>query len=153
ETALQCERELGLDAWSRECPPVEGIGLTVARLGDGHGTGQPAPVRKAFEWHARLDAPARSVDQRLKIPAWIDAFEQRGGRLVIVEAGLDELEQCARTHDLTIVASGKGALGRLFKRDAARSPFDAPQRALALTYVTGMRPVHPLPRVCFNLIP
>ncbi len=52
-----------------------------------------------------------------------------------------------------IVASGKGEISRLFERDAARSPFDQPARALALTYVTGMTPYAPFPRVSFNIVP
>ncbi|REM31795.1 flavin reductase, partial [Mycobacterium tuberculosis] len=32
-------------------------------------------------------------------------------------------------------------------------PYDQPQRALALTYVKGMKPTRPHARVCFNLIP
>ena len=143
ETALQTERELALDWWAGECPPVEGIGMVV-RSPEG---------RKAIEWSARLDGPAQSVDQRLKIPAWMAEFEKRGGRLVIQDVGLAELEACAAEHELVIVASGKGEISQLFERDAQRSPFEQPQRALALTYVRGMKPAQPYSRVCFNLIP
>ena len=52
-----------------------------------------------------------------------------------------------------LVAAGKGDIARLFERDPARSPYDAPQRALALTYVTGMTPRPEYSAVCFNLIP
>ncbi len=41
----------------------------------------------------------------------------------------------------------------MFERDAARSPFDKPQRALALTYVHGMTPRPDHSAVNFNLIP
>ena len=56
-SALQTERALGLDHWSESCPPVEGISLVLA---DG-------AAGKEVEWAARLDAPARSVDQRVKV--------------------------------------------------------------------------------------
>jgi hypothetical protein len=105
-----------------------------------------------MDWSARLDHFAQSVDQRLKIPRWMDLFEQRGGHLRIKAADIAELEICARTHDLLIVASGKGAIGGLFERDATRSPFDRPQRVLALTYVRKMRPRGSFSAVCFNLI-
>lgn len=143
--ALQHERDLGLDFWSEFCPPVEGISFAVPHPG---GTGE-----KAVDWAARLDRPALSVDQRVKIPRWLEVFEAAGGELVIGEAGLAELEACAAEDDLVLVASGKGEIGRLFERDAGRSAFDRPQRALALTYVRGMapRPVHSA--VNFNLIP
>ena len=143
ETALQTERELGLDGWADECPAIEGIGIAVRNPEGG----------KAIEWRARLDGPAQSVDQRLKIPAWMAEFEKRGGQLVLKDVDLDDLETCAQTHDLVVVASGKGEISKLFERDEARSPCDQPQRALALTYVKGMKPAEPYARVCFNLIP
>jgi hypothetical protein len=52
-----------------------------------------------------------------------------------------------------IVAAGKGEIVPLFERDAPRSPYDQPMRALALTYVTGMTPRPEYSAVCFNLIP
>lgn len=144
-TALAIEHDFGLDAWARACPPVEGIGLTVPHPGQ--------PGAKLIDWAARLDRPAQAVDQRLKMPAWIERFRQGPGRFVLQDVGIAELEELAATHDLTVVAAGKGEVTRLFERDAARSPYEQPQRALALTYVKGMTPRTPFSRVCFNLIP
>ncbi len=144
-TALQIERDLGLDHWAKQCPTVDGIGLSVP-----HPEQQGA---KAIDWAARLHSSAQSVDQRVKIPAWMAQFERQGGELVFKDAGIDELEACTRSHDLTLVASGKGEISKLFARDVHKSRFDAPQRALALTYVKGMRPAEPFSRVSFNLIP
>ena len=143
ENALQAERALGLDLWTEECPEVEGIALAVA---------SPEHT-KAIDWAARLDWPAQSVDQRVKVPAWMDKFAAGGGELLLREAGIDDLEELGRTHDLVIVATGRGALGNLFARDAEKSPYDAPQRALALTYVNGLRPRDAFSAVCFNIIP
>ena len=42
---------------------------------------------------------------------------------------------------------------KLFERDADRSQFDKPQRALALTYVNGLTPREDHSAVSFNLIP
>src|SRR5438270_1440684 len=143
DSALEIERSLNLNFWEEQCPKVEGIGLTVA---DGVGG-------KAIDWAARLDNYAQSVDQRLKIPRWLQEFESRGGVLRIKAAQTEDIAACARDHDLVIVASGKGALGQLFERDAARSPFSQAQRVLALTYVQGMCPRELFPAVCFNVIP
>ena len=143
DSALEVERELGLNYWEQECPRVEGIGFCVPDAVGG----------KTIDWAARLDNYAQSVDQRLKIPRWLNEFESRGGTLRIKAAAVSDIEACIKDHDLVIVASGKGALGQLFERDAERSPYVEPKRVLALTYVEGMRPREPYPAVCFNLIP
>ncbi|UGS36032.1 styrene monooxygenase/indole monooxygenase family protein [Capillimicrobium parvum] len=143
DRALQTERNLGLNLWDDECPPVEGIGLVV--VGPEGST--------VIDWAARLTAPAQSVDQRVKIPAWMDLLTQRGGELRHADAGVAELDDLARSHDLVVVASGKGEIGRLFGRDEERSPYGEPQRALALTYVEGYRDRDDFPAVTFNLIP
>ena len=128
DSALETERDLGLNYWEEECPKVEGISFAV-----------PDPVGgKIMDWAARLDNFAQSVDQRLKIPRWMAEFQKRGGKLQIEAADIDDLERCARSHDLVIVASGKGTITQLLQRDANRSPFSEPQRSLALTYVRNM---------------
>lgn len=141
--ALAREHALGLNFWEAECPPVEGIAFTVP---DGSGG-------KAFSWASRLDLPAQSVDQRVKMPRWIAEFERRGGKFVITEATVGNLEDYTREGDLVIVAAGKGDIAGLFAKDDARSPHQAPQRALALTYVNGLEPRPDHSAVSFNLIP
>ena len=144
DAALQHERDLGINYWDDECPPIEGISLVVPAP-DGSG--------KAIDWASRLDGPAQSVDQRLKMPRWFEELEQQGGEIVIQDAGLEDLERYAGENDLVVVASGKGDVAQLFERDPERSPYDAPMRALALTYATGMTPRPEYSAVCFNLIP
>src|SRR5437588_3681094 len=56
DSALASERALGLDFWARECPPVEAVAFASAG---------------GVAWEARLDAPAQSVDQRLKLSVWL----------------------------------------------------------------------------------
>ena len=70
----------------------------------------------------------------------MEALERQGAKLVFHDATIPDLEGYARDHDLVIVAAGKGEVAQLFERDPSRSPYSAPQRALALTYVTGMTP-------------
>ncbi|MEU1180150.1 styrene monooxygenase/indole monooxygenase family protein [Streptomyces sp. NPDC005820] len=126
DTGLRTERALGLDDWQGECPQISGIAVSL--------------VGEDVSWSASLDAPAQSVDQRVKCAAWMERYEQSGGRLVVRAATAADLEEYARTHDLVVVATGKGELGRIFPRDPERSPYDRPHRALALTYVTGALP-------------
>jgi len=145
DQALQNERDLGLNFWDSECPTVDSINFVVPAP-DGSGN-------KAIDWNGKLDKPAQSVDQRVKIPAWMAEFEKRGGQMTIADAGIDDLERHAKASDLVIVAAGKGDIAKLFERDAKKSPYDKPQRALALTYVTGMTPRPDHSAVNFNLIP
>lgn len=143
--SLQIERDIGLNQWETVCPPVEGISLTVPH--------PEQPGARLIDWGHRLDAIGQSVDQRVKMPAWLELFEQRGGKLILQDAGVAELEALASTHDLVVLAAGKGEVVKLFERDAARSRFDSPQRALALTYVHGLAESPEYSRVAFNLIP
>jgi hypothetical protein len=83
----------------------------------------------------------------------MEEVERRGGKLEIRAVGVDELDQLAAAHDLVVVASGKGEIGRLFERDAERSELDRPMRALALAYVTGMKPREDFTAVTFSLVP
>jgi hypothetical protein len=140
--SLQSERDLGLNNWEKDCPYTDGLGVTIAGPDGG----------KAVTWVYTLDKPGQAVDQRVKYPGWMKTFTERGGELVIHEAGIADLENYARGSDLVILAGGKGDIVKLFERDAERSPFDKPQRALALTYVTGLTPYSPT-RVAFNIAP
>jgi flavin-dependent dehydrogenase len=145
DKALQNERELKLNFWDDVCPTVDSINFTVPAP-DGSGG-------KAINWNGRLDKPAQSVDQRLKFPRWMEEFERRGGRIVIKDAHALEMDCRAKNFDLVLVATGKGDLSKVFERDTAKSPFAKPQRALALTYVHGLKPRDDHSAVNFNLIP
>ena len=145
DQALQNERDLGINFWEAECATVDSISFTVPSP-EGNGA-------KAIDWNGKLDKTAQSVDQRVKIPHWMKEFTRQGGEMVVHDASIEDLETYAKQSDLVIVAAGKGDIAKMFERDASRSPFDKPQRALALTYVKGMekRPDHSA--VNFNLIP
>ncbi|MEV0849225.1 styrene monooxygenase/indole monooxygenase family protein [Streptomyces sp. NPDC049954] len=145
-TALQHERDLQLNFWESQAPRIEGLGVSVA-----------APdSSRAVDWVGRLDGYAQSVDQRVKMAGWMETFAQRGGQLVIHGAAVSDLDYFARTYDLVLVSAGKGELVSMFERDASRSPYEAPQRALAVAYVHGLgpRPEHPeFDAVRCNLVP
>ncbi|MEV1037728.1 MULTISPECIES: styrene monooxygenase/indole monooxygenase family protein [unclassified Streptomyces] len=145
-TALQHERDYQLNFWESQAPRIEGLGISVA-----------APdSSRAVDWVGRLNGFAQSVDQRVKMAGWMETFAQRGGQLVIHGAAVSDLDYFSRTYDLVMVSAGKGELVSMFGRDASRSPFDAPQRALAVAYVHGMgpRPEHPdFDAVRCNLVP
>jgi hypothetical protein len=87
---------------------------------------------------APLDAYAQSVDQRIKMAGWLEAFENRGGNVVIHGVTTADLDGLTKLYDLVIVAAGRGELVELFDRDPERSPYTTPQRSLSVVYVHGM---------------
>ncbi|BBB00040.1 putative oxygenase subunit [Actinacidiphila reveromycinica] len=144
--ALAHERDLGIDFWRRQAPDVDGLGVSVAAPDGG----------RVIDWLGRLDGTAQSVDQRVKMAGWLETFAERGGRVVVHAAAVSDLDYFARAYDLVLVAAGRGDLVSMFARDAGRSPFAEPQRALAACYVHGLgpRPEHPdLRAVRCNLVP
>ncbi len=142
---LRLERERGINQWERQTPRIEAIKVTVG--------GPPGNVALSFT--GPLDEYAQSVDQRVKMSGWLELFESRGGKVIYHGAMTSDLEGLTAQYELTIVAAGKGELVELFDRDPSRSPFDRPQRSLAVVYVHGMepRPDYPEPTVGINVTP
>lgn len=146
DNALGTERAYGLDQWSAEVPAITGLHLSLAA----------PPGQRAMHFGGTLDAPAQSVDQRIKMAAWLDLFAERGGTVIyqgVTTADLDGLTALNR-YDLTVVAAGKGELAALFDRDPSRSPYQEPQRGLSVAYVHGLADDPEFPgTVGFNATP
>ncbi|MFF8454687.1 styrene monooxygenase/indole monooxygenase family protein [Streptomyces albidoflavus] len=145
-TALQHERDIQANFWESQAPKIKGLGVSVAG----------PDSSRAVDWVGMLDGHAQSVDQRVKMAGWMETFAERGGQVVIHGAAVSDLDYFARTYDLVMVSAGKGELVSMFERDASRSPFTTPQRALSVAYVHGMgpRPEHPdFDAVRCNLVP
>jgi hypothetical protein len=145
-TALGHERDLGLDFWADQAPDVDGVGVSVTAP-DGS---------RAIDWLGRLERPAQSVDQRVKMSGWLETFAERGGQVVVHAVAVSDLDYFARLYDLVLVAAGRGEIVSMFRRDTARSPYGAAQRALAVAYVHGLgpRPEHPDVRALrCNMVP
>jgi hypothetical protein len=130
-TARSEERAMGLDLWDSAAPAIHGMRIQVAAP-DGSGA-------KAIGFEGRLAAPAQSVDQRIKFPKWMEIVGELGGAVEIVDAGISQLDRYTQDSDLVVIASGKGDIARLFERDAARSPYTQPMRALSVVYVHGFK--------------
>ncbi|GAA2810402.1 MULTISPECIES: hypothetical protein [Kitasatospora] len=103
-TALGHERALGLDRWADEAPQIAALGMSVGGPGG----------ERLLDWVGRLDGSAQSVDQRAKMPAWLETFADRGGRVLVGAATVAELDRLSPSYDLVLVASGRGALAELF---------------------------------------
>lgn len=127
-TALDAEAQMGTALTeyyeSGAVPAITSIQLRV-------------DAEEPIEWAAPLDGPARSIDQRIKSALWIETFVAAGGDFRIEKVTPRMLEELARDYELVIVSTGKGEIGQIFPRDKAKSPFDRPQRVLALNYVTS----------------
>jgi 2-polyprenyl-6-methoxyphenol hydroxylase-like FAD-dependent oxidoreductase len=142
-SALATERALGIDLWQEECPQIEGMAFAVSN---------PAGPGLLVDWEQRLDQAAQSVDQRVKFPAWMELLERRGGHIEIAQAGVPDLERYCDAHDLVIVAAGRD-MSSLFPRVPQRSPFEKPQKLVAIVAVTGVAPRPEWDGICFSIVP
>lgn len=125
DMALQFEYELGLKSWENDAPWGEGAHITMC----------PVPGNRMLTLAGRVRRPFLGIDLRLQSHAWMNELVNRGGRIVIEAVTVERLEQIAAEHDLTVVATGRADLCRIFERDAARSVYDKPQRHLAMVCI------------------
>ncbi|MET9359703.1 styrene monooxygenase/indole monooxygenase family protein [Streptomyces sp. NPDC006632] len=128
--ALALEHAAGLDLWGAQAPAMTGL-----EMNHWDPAGHELRVRR---FTTSYDTEARSVDQRLKLSAWLELFASRGGRVEHRAVEAADVAGIAARHDLTVVAAGRGTLSSLFGRDARRSVYDRPQRTLAAFYASGV---------------
>ncbi|MBE3014791.1 NAD(P)-binding protein [Microbispora sp. NEAU-D428] len=93
-----------------------------------------------LEFRGMLDDPFHAVDFRLLLPAFLDDFTTRGGRLVVTGSspGTADIDTWSENHELIVVAAGRRSVAELFPRDERRSPYDRPQRRLLSGLYTGI---------------
>jgi hypothetical protein len=126
--ALDRERDVRLNLWDSLATPIGGIGFNLS----------PAPGASAFSFSGAWARPGNSVDQRVKMPTWIELFEQRGGRVIYHSVMTSDLAGLVPLYDLTILAAGKGEIAELFDRDAEKLFYTRPARNLAAIYANGV---------------
>ncbi|HVV67484.1 MAG TPA: styrene monooxygenase/indole monooxygenase family protein [Gammaproteobacteria bacterium] len=143
-SALAFEKALQLNFWDTLAPKNQAF--TFSKI-------DAKTSERMIYWQGVTDQPHQSVDQRLKFSQWMNYFEEIGGNLYIQELGLDNINQIAAEHELTIIASGKGSISQLFSKDSSRCHFDEPQRVLCCLYMHKTKPAEGLPGVRANLIP
>ena len=127
ELALSYERELGLNFWDGQAPEGEGVFLTFC----------PTLHKPLVTLLGRFRRPFQAVDVRLQSARWMTELAARGGRVVIEQVTVERLDAIAAEHDLTVVATGRADLCRLFARDDRRSVHTTAQRNLAMVIATG----------------
>lgn len=127
--ALAAETKLGLRNYLDTAPTI--LGMTHRVVGAGG--------IELLGFDGAFDSfVAEAVDVRRKADDRITAFRNLGGNFVVDKIDDDALDRLTGTHDLTLVASGKGGLSNRFPRNAARSVFDKPQRRLLMLTVKGL---------------
>ena len=138
------ERALGARLWANSAPSITGMRVQVAAP-DGSGA-------KAIGFEGLLTGPGAVSRPAVKFSEFLQVFAPRAAAWNV---------RCRRLRARTLRRRKRSCRGggrqsrvaRLFARDASRSPFDQPMRALALVNVHGMPP-HEGPRcVTATLIP
>ncbi len=143
-SALQRERDLGLNCWDSDCPKNTTVTYVLS---------ESKKSKVAVYWQGKTSYPYQAIDQRLKFSRWIEKFIQLGGQFILQNVGIKDLNLISQKEDLTIVATGKGEISQLFSKNVTRSIFDRPQRVLCCLYVKGVRPVADSQGVRANVIP
>lgn len=148
-TALDWERDLGLEHWFDVAPHGEGVHLHFCPGDD--------VTNVLLTMQGRLTAPFLAIDVRLQSATWMRELAAAGAQVEIEHVTLERLDEIAAGHDLTLVAGGRSDVVQLFPRDEARSTWAKPQRALAMVNVTGLPMTLPyaphFTPVKFNFIP
>lgn len=124
------ERQPGVNHW--DSPAHDMVRLSVCIRG-----------ARALAFSGRMDAPAQAADMRMYWARLLEDFSTRGGRVVIGSLRADQVETVASSHDLLVVASGRGSLSTMFPRRAEQSPHTRPQRMCVFALFRGVRPSDP----------
>ncbi|MFC7326875.1 styrene monooxygenase/indole monooxygenase family protein [Marinactinospora rubrisoli] len=118
-TALSHERALNLDFWKGRAPSIDGMIVEAGPRGAGR-----------FSFAGAFHSSGVSMDRRVKMADWLEAFEDRGGKVVVHGVTVTDLDYLAGMFDLTIVATGHGELGQIFDIDRTRSRRGRPRVAV-----------------------
>jgi hypothetical protein len=128
QDTLQLERDLGLNFWEEEAHCIQ----FRTEVCDPEGN-------TALALSAHVPQHWQAVDQRLKFPAWMQEFVNRGGELIIQSTTLEDLEKYGQIYDLVVVTAGRGSFSTLFERDAQKTKHDKPKRHIAAFIATELK--------------
>ena len=154
ETTLYADRTPDELRGSRLMNTVSRFGPTVDReraLGVAHWVDSPSNYHAAnisvtgtpVAFSGHLDQAAGNVDFRVYLSRLQEDYAARGGNIVIGRRSVEQIVDGTAEHDLTVVAAGRESVAEFFPRDAARSPYDAPQRRICAMIVDGVPPAEP----------
>ena len=85
-TPISYEREMGLRLWDDIYHPWDGLEFNVLDPQDG--SKLTSFAQRVGPQNGRADWVLDSIDQRVKMPAWIYRFEELGGKMLYESAAL-----------------------------------------------------------------
>lgn len=88
--------------------------------------------------------PSRAVDYRIYLPALMQDFANRGGKIEYRRIEERDIRPLVARFDLLVVSTGKGPLGQLFTYRPEHTPYSQPQRRLCVGLYTGVRQPDPM---------
>lgn len=118
------EAELGVDHWNEEKYLYSRHYHYNAWSGD--------------RWHGDFEDPAHIVDYRIVLPTYMADLEAAGARFEYRDLSAADVQGLSELHDLVVVSTGKGEIGAMFPRRPEFSPYDRPQRQLAVGFWHGV---------------
>ena len=101
-------------------------------------------AERNLRFEGRQTSPANAVDMRLYEARLLQDFVARRGALEIGAVKSSDLPERAASHDLLVIASGRGGLSDAFETDPLRSPFARPQRLVVGGLFSGVNLEDPL---------
>jgi hypothetical protein len=130
-TTVQREQALGIDFWDS---------ADYGYVAHYHyfGGDQPLYFRGDF------NNPSSSIDYRLYLPRLTEAYEERGGTLIVRSVEPADVDVFSREHDLMVVCSGRSGLAGMFAPRSAKSPYARPQRRLCGGHYHGIARTEPI---------
>ncbi|WP_217496190.1 styrene monooxygenase/indole monooxygenase family protein [Arthrobacter sp. 24S4-2] len=122
---LALEADLGIDHWPGE-------EYTYSAHYHHNGWGDERTYAGEFT------APSRTLDYRIYLPRLMEDFTERGGVMEYRDLSAGEIHALTDVHDLVVVSTGKGEIGAMFPKRTDKSPYDRPQRKLAVGFWHGV---------------
>lgn len=134
DTVLR-ERELEIEFWNED----------NCRVSRGHHHFINTHQGDALFFWGSFDGYGKAVDYRLYLPKLMQTFEERGGKIIYQEPGIDALEELAHQYDLLAIGTGKGKDGfaTLFPKIEHLSVHDKPARLICCGLYKGIRDADP----------
>jgi len=128
---LERERALGVNHWDFPDFGVFGVRTQI-------------DLRPPIVWSGSFKRAASGVDMRIYQSTLLEDFAERGGKVIQGALHPSDVVRLSDEYDLMVIASGRGSLTEMFRRDPVRSPYDRPQRLLTAAFYRGLDFPEPL---------